>query len=162
MTIELGDRTLDLTQKQLLLGGAAVLGVLVAVCGLIFVGRLLLATGASALASDEPTPTPTRPAGVPTEAAAATATPRPQPPISSGVVSGTATPRPTATPELRVVVEAYMLNVRADAGADADIVGVVEQSDSLVVLGERGEWLNVETPDGTVGWVHGGYVKETR
>lgn len=75
--------------------------------------------------------------------------PLPQPePLPAGFEGGTA------------VTTAPRLNFRSGPGAShATIGGGLPPGVVLTVLAAEGPWLNVRTPNGHKGWVHGGYVR---
>ena len=56
------------------------------------------------------------------------------------------------------VVNTSFLNVRSGAGVQNDVVSVVAGGNELRVIGASGSWLQVETNDGTMGWVSRAYV----
>jgi len=55
------------------------------------------------------------------------------------------------------VVVSKGLNLRAGPGADYQDIGDLWRCDRLEVIGEQGDWLEVEA-DGVRAWVHGDYV----
>ena len=56
------------------------------------------------------------------------------------------------------VVTAEVLNVRQAADENSDVLTKVYLDEECVVLSEEGDFLKVEAPDGTVGYVHKDYV----
>lgn len=56
-------------------------------------------------------------------------------------------------------VTAASLNFRRGPRADLEIIGTLSAGVLLAVLARNGNWLNVRTPAGHVGWVHAGYVQ---
>ncbi|MGQ9777899.1 MAG: CsgG/HfaB family protein [Thermodesulfobacteriota bacterium] len=67
-------------------------------------------------------------------------------------------PTPTVAPtiselpsQITVIVAA---NIRSGPGTSYGIVGSVKKGEILSVLGEEGDWYNVELPDGKTGWIH--------
>ncbi|HVO31176.1 MAG TPA: SH3 domain-containing protein [bacterium] len=52
--------------------------------------------------------------------------------------------------------------VRADADDGADSVATVKKGDMLTILGSKGDWTNVQTKDGTQGWVKSSVVSEKK
>lgn len=73
-------------------------------------------------------------------------------------------PRPTValapTPLPHCMVVADVLNVRKNPNANAEHAGVwVELDDQLTVLSDVGDWLEIETPGGTTGFVRSKYCK---
>ena len=56
------------------------------------------------------------------------------------------------------VVTAESLNVRASADEESEIVGKVYKNEECIVIEKDGEFLKVQIPDGTVGYVHQDYV----
>ncbi len=67
--------------------------------------------------------------------------------------------RPTTTAPVTVTVTARTLNVRAEPGTDAAIVGRARRGDRLEVVGDRGDWLEVRVGATLAGWVHGRYTR---
>jgi dipeptidyl aminopeptidase/acylaminoacyl peptidase len=104
-------------------------------------------------------------------AATPTASPTPRPPTPTPTltpaatpVQSTSTPTPTAqalanevpsVPQAEVVVPA--LNVRAGPGVGYSIIGVALGGDVFDVTGvnSTGDWLQVVTADGNLGWISG-------
>jgi hypothetical protein len=84
----------------------------------------------------------------------ATAPPAPQP-----APPPTVTEAPPAPVPVTVTVTARTLNVRAEPGTDAAVVGRAKRGDRLEVVGERGEWLEIRTGAPLAGWVHGRYTR---
>ncbi len=74
----------------------------------------------------------------------------------------TPTPAPTNTPEPSdnsgPTVTVDVLNVRSGPGLNYDVVTQVQQGDRLTLLRNLGSWLQIRTPDGTVGYVMGTYT----
>ncbi len=68
----------------------------------------------------------------------------------------TDTPQPTDTSSPTVIVD--VLNVRSGPGLNYEVVTQVQQGDRLTLLRNLGTWLQVRTPDGTVGYVMATYV----
>ena len=56
-------------------------------------------------------------------------------------------------------VTASVLNIRQGAGASFAVVGQLRQGESVTLLDERGDWLQVQTAAGVTGWVAARYVK---
>ena len=56
-------------------------------------------------------------------------------------------------------VTASVLNVRQGAGTSFGVVGQLRQGDSVTLLDERKDWLQVQTAAGVTGWVAAKYVK---
>ena len=56
------------------------------------------------------------------------------------------------------VVTTESLNVRASADEESEIVCKVYLNEECIVIEKDGEFLKVQTPDGTVGYVHQDYV----
>ncbi|MEZ4334118.1 MAG: TIGR04211 family SH3 domain-containing protein [Myxococcota bacterium] len=50
------------------------------------------------------------------------------------------------------------LNLRSGGGMEYRILGTVETGDPVQVLTRGENWTRIETPDGKVGWIPGGYV----
>lgn len=75
--------------------------------------------------------------------------PLPQPePLPAAFEGGTA--RVTANDNL---------NFRRGPGTSHERIGSLPPGTIVSVLGSDGDWLNVRTPAGFTGWVHGGYVQ---
>lgn len=81
---------------------------------------------------------------------------------TTGPVTGLATPFPTLTPpgpQADAVVGAGTLNLRANPGTGAQILAKLPQGTLLEVLAKYYDftyqemWVQVRTPNGTVGWV---------
>ena len=72
-------------------------------------------------------------------------------------------PQPEALPALAEgatgIVTAPVLNFRRGPGANHDKTGELPAGTPITVLAFNGDWLNVRTPAGYEGWVHGGYVR---
>ena len=58
-----------------------------------------------------------------------------------------------------LVSGAPSLNFRSGPGTSFEKRGDLPEGTSLTVLSKTGDWLNVKTPAGYEGWVHGSYVK---
>ncbi len=56
------------------------------------------------------------------------------------------------------VVTAESLNVRSSADETSEVVGQVYKNEECVVIEKDGDFLKVEIPDGTIGYVHQDYV----
>ncbi|MEW9500537.1 SH3 domain-containing protein [Jeotgalibacillus marinus] len=52
------------------------------------------------------------------------------------------------------------LRIRAAAGTDYDVVGTLKKGDSVNVLSESGEWLEISMPDGTSGWAYAEFIDQ--
>ena len=50
-------------------------------------------------------------------------------------------------------VTASAVNVRSGPGTDYEVLDLVHKGDILLVLGKSGDWLNIISPKGKVGWV---------
>src|SRR4051794_39481472 len=50
------------------------------------------------------------------------------------------------------------LNLRTGPSTEQSIVRVIQPNTQLTILGTSGDWLNVKTPDGAVGYVVAKYV----
>jgi endonuclease YncB( thermonuclease family) len=59
----------------------------------------------------------------------------------------------------RGTVTASVLNLRQGAGASFAVIGQLRQGESVTLLDERGDWLQVQTAAGVTGWVAAKYVK---
>ncbi len=67
---------------------------------------------------------------------------------------GSATPTPNLLPD--AVVNTTSLNVRANPGEGAAILTAIPRSTPVTILGRYydNSWVQVQTPNGTVGWVY--------
>ena len=65
-------------------------------------------------------------------------------------------PENTVSSTARIYADA--VNVRADRSLDSEIIDVVENTLSVEVLEDHGDWLLVMTPDGTYGYVASEYI----
>lgn len=59
------------------------------------------------------------------------------------------------------VVNASRVNLRCAPNTQDSILGTVEQGTRIAVLKKAGEWLQIEPPDGAIGWVYKRYLKKT-
>jgi uncharacterized protein YraI len=115
---------------------------------------------ATSTATPQPSPTtPPSPTTTPTETATATATAVASP-TATATASPTATftPSPTATPAVIALVNVPRLNVRQGPGQNFEIIGVVENGDTLTVVGQSANdvgWWQVCCVAGEPGWVFG-------
>jgi len=50
-------------------------------------------------------------------------------------------------------------NIRSGSGDDYPVVATVKQGDKLTVIGESGEWFNVQAVGGQQGWINSRVVK---
>ena len=57
------------------------------------------------------------------------------------------------------MVTASVLNIRQGAGASFAVVGQLRQGENVILLDERGDWLQVQIAAGVTGWVAARYVK---
>jgi hypothetical protein len=64
------------------------------------------------------------------------------------------------TSDKQVRVTADRLNVRSGPGTDNAVVASVVKGSILIELGRDGDWMNVKTPDGTLGWAAARYLQE--
>ena len=64
---------------------------------------------------------------------------------------------PTTSP-LRCAVTAGYLNFRACGATSCDVIEVLEEGARLTIL-ELGDWLQVQTDDGAIGWAYSKYCK---
>lgn len=53
-----------------------------------------------------------------------------------------------------VVVSAGLANVRSGPGMSHGVISQIKKDEALEVLGEKGEWFQVQLPDGRPGWIH--------
>lgn len=56
-------------------------------------------------------------------------------------------------------VTASRLNLRSIASTKGKVLGVLQKGDSLKVLSQKGNWMEVITPNSQTGWVFGRYVQ---
>jgi len=70
-------------------------------------------------------------------------------------------PAVTTVPELpsQVTVIVATANIRSGPGTNYGIVGSAKQGEKLAVLGEEGDWYNVELTDGKTGWIYKKLIK---
>ncbi len=54
----------------------------------------------------------------------------------------------------QIFVIAVSANIRSGPGTEYRIIGSVKKGERLAVLGEEGDWYNVELADGKRGWIH--------
>ncbi len=64
---------------------------------------------------------------------------------------------PTTSP-LRCTVTAGYLNFRACGATSCDVIEVLEEGDRLAIL-ELGDWLQVQTDAGAIGWASSNYCE---
>jgi len=67
---------------------------------------------------------------------------------------------PELTTTTYAVVEVDVLRLRNGPGTDFEILDRLSRGAYLEVMGYQNEWIEVEAPDGTHGWVHGEYTDE--
>ena len=126
-------------------------------CFTVFVTAALLGPAAGGLGSAftqglPPAPAPARSGAGSGATSAATRVPKvPGPNFQSQTLPQ---PMRAGTP---AVVVSKGLNLRAGPGADYQDIGDLRRCDRLEVIGEQGEWLEVEAY-GVRAWVHGDYV----
>jgi uncharacterized protein YraI len=65
----------------------------------------------------------------------------------------------TVADKQSATVTASHLNLRRQASAKSEILGVLQKGDRLEVASAKGNWLEVINPDGLKGWVYGRYVQ---
>lgn len=123
---------------------------------------------AAALPTETPTPTATltavptatpqpSPTNSPTETAMATAVASPTTPPTA-TPTATFAPSPTATPAVIALINVQRLNVRQGPGQTYDVIGVMENGDTLTVIGQSADsvgWWQVCCVAGEPGWVFG-------
>jgi hypothetical protein len=85
--------------------------------------------------------------GMPSEVKPPSAEPAPSVPIPS--TSGTNI----------VVVTATSANIRQGAGNEFAVAATVKQGDELILLGESGDWFNVQLENGQEGWISNKFAK---
>ena len=62
-------------------------------------------------------------------------------------------------PTQKAIVTATTLNLRSDSNAASQIIAVLNQDDAVEVYSKQGDWYNVKTQNGTIGWVNANYIK---
>jgi len=72
------------------------------------------------------------------------------------VVASVAAPEPR---KLSGTVTAGSLNLRSSPSPRARVLGSYARSTEVVIVGEQGGWLEVQTPDGRTGWMSGKFVE---
>ena len=60
-------------------------------------------------------------------------------------------------PGERALTPTYALNVRAGAGTDQPLLGMINPGDQFAIRGESAGWYQIDY-NGTVGWVSADYV----
>jgi hypothetical protein len=65
---------------------------------------------------------------------------------------------PEPDQELKVIVNVDVLRLRSGPSTDHDILDRLMLGTLLQVTGSDNEWIQVITPDGKEGWVHGDYI----
>jgi hypothetical protein len=68
-------------------------------------------------------------------------------------VSAVAVPEPSEGPTGSVYIEAYALNVRAQAGMNHPVIDQLHEGDIVTVYGTAPGWFYVELPNGYFGWI---------
>jgi uncharacterized protein YgiM (DUF1202 family) len=76
------------------------------------------------------------------------------------------TPRPVVVvnsvqPGAQAVVTAQALNVRSGPGLNYSLQHLVYSNDQLIVQSSSGDWLYVQLPDNSYGWVMSRFVSVT-
>jgi hypothetical protein len=79
--------------------------------------------------------------------------PPPEKPTTSTPVT------PSMGAEKIVTVTWTFANIRLGAGNEYPVVTTVKQGDKLTVIGESGEWFNVQVEGGQQGWISNRVVK---
>jgi len=117
---------------------------------------LLLALLLPACSKSASTPLPTI-----TPASAGTATALVLPPLPDPTATPAGSPTPFASFEVNPAVEGLML--RIGPGVLFDALQMLGSEATLTVLGKSpgGEWLKVQSANGTLGWVFAGLVKSS-
>ena len=94
------------------------------------------------------------------ESVTVTPTPTPTP-----TATPTVTPTPTATPTPEIKQVATVVNVntavnmRSGASTSTALIGTVAKGTKCEVLGKSGDWYQVKTPQGKIGYIRGDYLK---
>jgi len=110
--------------------------------------------GASGALEALPTDTP-----VPTDTPTPFPTNTPAPPTATSVPTDTPMP-PTPTPAREGTVTTAVMWVRGGPSVNFKAVARLAENDRVTILGRNadGTWLQLETPDGTVGWSETKYL----
>jgi N-acetylmuramoyl-L-alanine amidase len=80
------------------------------------------------------------------------------PPVVSPPAPAVTTPAAPGSGSKVAVVNGSVVNVRNGPGTSNEVVGTVTQGNSLPVLGQSGDWVQVSLPSGGNGWVAGWLV----
>lgn len=137
----------------------------------IILPLILLLTGCN-LQAAPPSPTTTLPAwptitAVPTvvlPTATVTLLPPTPRPTATPLPTMTPTLLPTGTPTARPSGEVAEgrggLRIRQDPDAESWVLGNLPEDMTITIVGRTGDnyWLEVETPDGVIGWTWGSYI----
>ena len=65
-------------------------------------------------------------------------------------------------PEISIAVKGSVVNLRAGAGLDFEVVRQVDRGHPLVACRFEGDWVEVVPPEGSSVWVHRRYVEDGR
>jgi uncharacterized protein YgiM (DUF1202 family) len=57
------------------------------------------------------------------------------------------------------IVTAEALNIRDRPSSSSNVLGKLVAGDSVTVVGQERTWLEVQTADGTTGWISGKFVR---
>ena len=93
-----------------------------------------------------------------------TVTPTPTPtPTATPTVTPTPTPTATPTPETKQVATVVnvntAVNMRSGPSTSTALIGTVAKGTKCEVLGKSGDWYQVKTPQGKIGYIRGDYLK---
>ncbi|MFD2613388.1 N-acetylmuramoyl-L-alanine amidase [Paenibacillus gansuensis] len=65
----------------------------------------------------------------------------------------------TAAVQSTAMIDANGLRIRKGPGKGNEVLGSLNRGDNVTVLDRSGDWLRIETEDGTAGWVASQYVQ---
>lgn len=88
----------------------------------------------------------------------------PSPPIPTAIPANTSTPTPPITPTpvpLFGIVIAENLNIRQGPSSNYGLLGGLKRGNQIIIMRRTptGNWLEIKTPDGKIGWVAAEYVE---
>lgn len=93
--------------------------------------------------------------------ACTSATPPPPEPVAPPVVAPVEAVREAPPPPPVILkVTGSVLNVREGPSTTTTTVGKVKRGETLVLVGQEGDWYRVRLGSGELGWVHGKYVRK--
>ncbi len=86
-------------------------------------------------------------------------TPAPEPPPA--LESPATTAPPPQTTDVALTVTSRVLNLREEASAKSASLGHLKKGQKVVLVEERGGWVQVKLPDSQIGWVDARYVRKS-